>query len=253
MTLKKKLQLGRKAALAWNQTGASYTSEIFARAGFDGVIIDLEHGPFSLETAMHHCQALSGSDATPLARIADDGVSLIKRVLDMGIYGLLVPQIENAEQARGVAAAAKYPPQGIRGVAGSTRAAGFGHNPMEYLSRANDDIFLAIAIESKTACGNLDAILEVEGLDAVFIGPVDLASSLGYLGDPGQPEVREVIQSIEDKVIRSEKYLGTVCSDDALIKEKFHRGYDFLMVISDAVCLSKESRRLLDALRANEG
>lgn len=249
MILKKKLQLGQKAAVAWNQTGACYASEIFARAGFDAVIIDLEHGPFSLESTVHHCQALSCSDATPLARIADDSVSLIKRVLDAGIYGLLVPQIESAEQARGVVAAAKYPPQGIRGVAGSTRAAGFGHEPLKYLSRANEDIFLAVAIESKTACENLDAILEVEGLDAVFLGPMDLASSLGYLGDPGQPKVQEYIRSIENKVIPSKKYLGTVCYDDALIKEKFRRGYDFLMVISDAAYLSKEAHRLLGAIR----
>ena len=249
MVFKKKLQLGQKVVVAWNQTGACYTSEIFARAGFDGVIIDLEHGPFSLETTAHHCQALSGSDATPLARIADDSVSLIKRVLDTGIYGLLVPQIESAEQVRGVVAAAKYPPVGIRGVAHSTRAAGFGHEPVKYLSRANDDIFLAAAIESKTACENLDAILEVEGLDAVFIGPTDLAASLGYLTGPGRPEVQEYIRSIENKVIPSKKYLGTLCFDDTLIKEKFRQGYDFLMVISDATYLSKEAHRLLGAIR----
>ena len=253
MTFKSKLQRGQKAALAWNQTGAAYTSEIFARAGFDGVIIDLEHGPFSLETTMHHCQALSCCDAAPFARIADDSASLIKRVLDTGIHGLLVPQVETAEQARGVVAATKYPPQGIRGVAGSTRAAGFGHRPLDYLSRANDDIFVAVAIESRTACENLDAILEVEGLDAIFIGPADLASSLGYLADPGQPEVQEYIASIEKSVIPSKKYLGTLCYDEAAIPTRFRRGYDFLMVMSDATYLSKEAHRLLGAIRAGSG
>ena len=247
MTFKSKLQRGQKAALAWNQTGSAYTSEIFARAGFDGVIIDLEHGPFSLETTMHHCQALSCCDAAPFARIADDSVSLIKRVLDTGIHGLLVPQVENAEQARGVVAATKYPPQGIRGVAG------FGHRPLEYLSRANDDIFVAVAIESRTACENLDTILEVEGLDAIFIGPADLASSLGYLADPGQPEVQEYIASIEKRVIPSKKYLGTLCYDEAAIPMRFRRGYDFLMVMSDATYLSKEAHRLLGAIRAGGG
>ncbi len=251
MKLKEKLQRGEKACVAWNQTGACYTSEIFARAGFDGVIIDLEHGPFSLETTVHHCQALSCCEATPLARIADDSPSLIKRVLDTGVHGLLIPQIGTAAQARNAVAATKYPPQGMRGVAGSTRAAGFGHEPMKYFTRANEDIFVAVAIETKEGCENIDEILALDGLDAVFIGPVDLASSLGYLGDPSVEEVQRYIRSIESKAIASKKFLGTVCHDDALIREKFAQGYDFLMVMSDAVFLSKEARRLLGAVREN--
>ena len=134
MQLKKTLHQGKPACIAWNQSGSSYISEVYARAGFDGVIIDLEHGPFSLETTAHHCQAMQCSDSTPLARVVSDDAGIIKRVLDTGIYGLLIPQIDTMEQAIEAVSATKYPPQGMRGVAGSTRAAGFGQQSYDLLS-----------------------------------------------------------------------------------------------------------------------
>ncbi len=245
MLVKQKLQQGKQVCIAWNQSGSNYISEIFARAGFDGIIIDLEHGPFSLETTAQHCQAIQCSNATPMARVVDRHTSTIKRVLDTGIYGLLIPHISSVTKAKQAIAATKYPPEGVRGVAGSGRAAGFTHDAIQYFKRANKDIFVALAVETIEGYHALDDILELDGYDAIFIGPADLASSMGYLGDPSVQEVQDIITSIESKVFASKKYLGTVANNDEQITQKFNRGYNFLMLMSDVGCISKEAHRIV--------
>ena len=245
MLIKQKLQQGKQVCVAWNQSGSNYISEIFARANFDGVIIDLEHGPFGLETTIQHCQALQCSDTTPMARSTDGHKSTIKRILDTGVYGLLIPHISNVEEAKQAIAATKYPPEGIRGVAGSHRAAGFTHESLHYFERANEDIFVALAIETTEGYEALDDILQLDGYDAIFIGPADLSSSMGYLNNPSAQEVQNIITSIETKVLSSKKYLGTVANNDEQIIQKFSKGYHYLILMSDIGYISREAHRLI--------
>lgn len=247
--LKDQLARGRQVFWAWNQTGSAYASEIFARAGFDGVIMDLEHGPFSLEALLRHVQAVNIWRKAPLVRVPELNPSLIKRILDTGIYGILVPQVETAEQAALAAASIKYPPEGIRGASVSTRATGFTQNTEAYFRNANREIFVAAAIENVKAVENLPEILAVDGLDAVFIGPLDLACSMGFLHEPKHPDVLACIRKIEEQVFRSNKYLGSVAPDEAVLRERTARGYHFLTVLSDLAVLSRESRKTVDLIR----
>jgi 2-dehydro-3-deoxyglucarate aldolase/4-hydroxy-2-oxoheptanedioate aldolase len=126
---------------------------------------------------------------------------------------------------------------GVRGVAGSPRAAGYTRNTMPYLTSANDEVVVMIAVETMQAVQNLDEILTVEGLDGIFIGPVDLASSMGYLGDPGQPEVQKTIALIESKVLPSDKFLGTLAATWDKAQACFEKGYQWMVLMQDGVAI----------------
>ena len=178
---------------------------------------------------------------------------MIKRILDTGVMGVLVPYVNTREEAEAAVAACKYPPQGVRGVAGSPRAAGYTGNTMPYLSSANNETIVMIAVETLEAVENLDEILEVDGLDGIFIGPVDLASSMGYLGDPGQEEVQEAIRLIEDKVFASEKFLGTLAATWEKANACFERGYQWMVVMQDGATLVRASRQAVSQFRDRYG
>ena len=235
--VKEKLKNGKKTAGAFLQTLSPVSAEILAASGCDWLIVDLEHSPCSYENLQAHLQAMNGSGAVPFTRAPWNDAVAIKRILDTGVMGVLVPYVNTSEEAERAVAACKYPPAGIRGVAGSPRAAGYTRNTREYLESANDEIVVMIAVETMEAVQNLDEILEVEGLDGVFIGPVDLASSMGYLGDPSQSEVQETIALIESKVLPSDKFLGTLAPNWSKARDCFEKGYQWLVLMQDGAAL----------------
>ena len=237
--VKKLLRQGKKTAGAWVQTGSPVTAEIMAQAGFDLIMLDLEHAPGDNMTLVHMCQALGGTDAVPMVRATWNDFVQIKRILDAGAYGVLVPYVNNREEAEAAVRACKYPPEGIRGVAGSPRAAGYGRNKGDYLGRANDELLILTAVETEEAVENLDDILSVPGLDGIFIGPMDLASSLGHFGDPGHSEVQAVIEKIEKKVLEAGKVLSSLCSTWKAVGAMYERGYNMLMLMADGIALSQ--------------
>ena len=237
--LKKKLRNGKKTAGAWVQIASPFTAEILARAGFDWLMIDMEHGPGDIMTLISQLQAINGTDVTPLVRTPWNDFVAIKRILDAGAAGVLVPYINTKSEAEEAVRACKYPPEGIRGVSGSPRAPGYGQESMQYLEVANDEIFIMTAVETPEACENLDEILTIEGLDGIFIGPMDLATSMGYFGNPKQPEVQEAIRVIESKVINSGKVLATTTASWEQADALFQRGYQMLMLMADGVSLGK--------------
>jgi 2-dehydro-3-deoxyglucarate aldolase/4-hydroxy-2-oxoheptanedioate aldolase len=173
----------------------------------------------------------------------------IKRILDAGAQGVLVPYVNSREEAETAVRACKYPVQGIRGVAGSPRAPGYGQNRGNYLQRANDQIFIMIAVETPEAVANLDEILQVEGLDGVFIGPMDLASSMGHFGDPSQTEVQSAILEIETKVLAAGKTLATTTGSWQAALTLFERGYQMLMLMADGVSLAKLAEQKVSQFR----
>ena len=237
--VKQLLKENRKVNAAWVQSANAINAEILAKSGFDVLMIDLEHGPGDIMQLLAQVQAMNGYTAVPFARAMWNDFVHIKKVLDTGVYGVLVPYVNSADEARDAVKAVKYPPFGIRGIAGSPRAAGYGNNPMDYLKSANDEICLFIAIETISAVGKLDEILMIEGIDGIFIGPMDLATNMGYFGDASAPEVQKTILAIEQKVLASGKSLGTVAGswDDA--QAKYERGYRFIVSFSDTVSLGK--------------
>lgn len=237
--VKIKLKNGQKTIGGFLQTLSPVAAEIMSQSGFDWLIVDLEHSPGGFENLQAQLQAMSGSGVVPFARAPWNDMVAIKRILDTGVMGVLVPYVNTREEAEAAVAACKYPPQGVRGVAGSPRAAGFTRNTLPYLRSANEETIVMIAVETLDAVANLDEILTVEGLDGIFIGPVDLASSMGYLGDPGQPEVQQTIALIESKVFASDKFLGTLAGTWEKARDCFEKGYQWMVVMQDGVALLK--------------
>lgn len=237
--VKQKLKNKGKVSAAWLQLASNITAEIMANAGFDVLIIDVEHSPVDYQTILSICQAIKGTKTLPFARAPWNDMVALKRILDCGIMGVSVPYINTKKEAENAVKFCKYPSEGLRGIAGSPRAAGFGMNKGSYLQRANSENLVMAAIETPIGVSNLDEILTVKDLDGIFIGPMDLSSSLGYFGNPAAPEVQEVIKGIEKKVFASDKFLATVAGGFEQAKVLYERGYSLVVMMSDAVDLAK--------------
>jgi 2-dehydro-3-deoxyglucarate aldolase/4-hydroxy-2-oxoheptanedioate aldolase len=245
--VKRLLKNGQVTAGAWLQLTSPMSAELMARAGFDWLIIDMEHAPGDYLNLAAQIQAMGATDCVPFVRAPWNDPVAIKRILDTGAMGVLIPYVNSGEQARQAVAACKYPPDGIRGVAGSPRAAYFGQNSMDYLRDANQEILVIVAVETGEAIDNLDEILATDGLDGIFIGPMDLATSMGHFGDPSHPEVQEAIGLIEKKTISAGKFLGTVGGSWEQARKKYDRGYQLLMLMSDSVDLAKLAGQTMNA------
>jgi 2-dehydro-3-deoxyglucarate aldolase/4-hydroxy-2-oxoheptanedioate aldolase len=237
--LKTKIKAGKKTVGAWVQIASPFTAEILSSAGFDWLMLDMEHGPGDILTLVSQVHAMKGTESVPLVRTPWNDFVAIKRILDAGTQGVLVPYVNTKAEAEQAVKACKYPLEGIRGVAGSPRAPGYGQNLGQYLQRANNEIFIMTAVETPEAVANLEEILQVEGLDGIFIGPMDLASSMGHFGDPSQPDVQEAIHAIESKVLAAGKVLSTTTGTWDSAKILFERGYQMLMLMADGVSLAK--------------
>ncbi|MDY0287205.1 MAG: aldolase/citrate lyase family protein [Sphaerochaeta sp.] len=235
---KSALEQNQKLSGGWLQACSPITAEIMAEAGYDVLMIDLEHAPGDMLTTLSQVQAMKGEKAVPFARATWNDFVLIKRILDTGVYGLLVPYVNSKQEVLNAISAISYPSGGIRGVAGSPRAAHYGNNSMEYLTQANQNIFLMTAVETPEAVKNLDDILSVERLDGIFIGPMDLATSMGHFGNPKAPEVQKVIAQVEEKVLASGKVLASIAGSWEDAKAKYDRGYRLVFFFSDTTSLS---------------
>lgn len=251
--VKEKLKNGEKTCGAWLQAANPFTAEIMAKAGFDWLMIDMEHGPGDIMTLISQLQAIKGYDVIPFARAPWNDFVYIKKMLDAGLYGLLIPYVNTKEDAQNAVLACKYPLEGIRGVAPSPRAPGYGMNSMNYLKTANKEILIMTAVETPEAVKNIDGILEVDGLDGVFIGPMDLATSMGYFCNPTHNMVQETIALIEQKVLASGKILGTVAGSIDVAKKLFDKGYRFVTLMSDTTTLAKIAMETVKNFRAEIG
>src|SRR3972149_459460 len=179
----KKPQIGM-----WSSLPSHIVAEFLAGAGFDWVLLDTEHSPNELPMVQAQLHAMVGGTATPVVRPAWNDMVLIKRYLDVGAQSLLLPYVQNEEEAKNAVRYTRYPPQGVRGVAGSTRSSGYGRIK-DYFKRVHDELCLLVQVETRKAIANLDAIAAAEGVDGIFIGPNDLAADLGHLGNWQHPEV----------------------------------------------------------------
>lgn len=246
---KKILKNGGRVSAGWLQAGSSITAEIFAEAGFDVLFIDLEHGPGDIMTTISQIQAMKGEIATPFTRAPWNDFVQIKKILDAGIMGVLVPYINSKEDAINAVKAVKYPKEGIRGVAGSPRAPHYGNKANDYLLNANNEIFLMAAIETQEAFDNIDEICSVEGVDAIFIGPMDLAAGLGYFGDWNNQKVLDAITIIEEKALKNNKVLASVAPNFASAKIKYDKGYRLVIFSSDTSSLSAYANKEVQAYK----
>jgi len=236
--LKKKLKEGKKVIGGWCQVCSPITAEILAKTGPDFISIDMEHGAGGLETLIGQCQSALYHGVTPIARAPWNDFVMIKRMLDAGVYGLIIPYINSKEEAEAAVKACKYPPEGIRGLAGSTRSAGYGLDGMRYFKPVNDEILIFLQVETMTAVNNLDEILSVPGYDGIFIGPNDLSTSMGYLANPSEPKAQEVIRAVEKKVLEKGKFMATVANSAQDAMPLYERGYNLVIAFSDGATLS---------------
>ncbi len=248
-SIKQVLKAGGKVSAGWLQAASNITAEVMAESGFDVLMIDMEHAPGDIQKLIGQIQATKGEPAVPFVRAPWNDFVQIKKILDAGVYGLLVPYVNNANEAIQAVKAARYPVNGIRGVAGSPRAAHYGNKASDYLKKANEDIFIMIAVETPQAVENLDEILETEGLDGIFIGPMDLATNMGYFADASAEDVKSAIAEIESKVMNSGKILATVSGDMQDAFEKYKRGYSLVVFMSDTTTLGAVAREKVDAFK----
>ncbi|HYL81737.1 MAG TPA: aldolase/citrate lyase family protein, partial [Candidatus Acidoferrum sp.] len=174
----------------------------------------------------------------------------IKRILDSGAYGVMIPYVNTREQAVAAVRACKYPPAGVRGIAGSPRAAGYGRDTAEYLKRANDEILVILQVETPEAIQNLEEIGKVPGVDMLFIGPMDLATSMGHFANPAHPEVQAAIAKVEAKAKALGIPLGTISGSWEQAKGLYDRGYQLITLISDSVLISKAGAEIAAKFRA---
>ena len=246
---KKQLAEGRPLIGLWQALASGYSAEICARQGFDWLLLDAEHSPNDMQTLLWQAQGIAPFACEVITRVPFGEPVVIKQYLDMGLHTLLVPMVETAEQAEALVRACRYPPHGIRGVSSATsRGADFGVNT-RYLHEANDLVTLIVQIESVRGIENVDAIAAVEGIDAVFIGPSDLAASMGLLGQPLHADVAEAIETARAALERAGKPIGIFALNADHARACMAKGFRFLSVGTDIGFLIEGARRILGEVR----
>ncbi|MGE0338518.1 MAG: HpcH/HpaI aldolase/citrate lyase family protein [Xanthobacteraceae bacterium] len=241
-----KLQIG-----LWNSLCSNIVTEIVCYSGFDWLLLDTEHSPNELPAVMAQLQSVQRGTATPIVRPAWNDTVLIKRLLDIGAQSILVPFVQNAEEAKRAVAATRYPPEGIRGITGSGRASRYGRTK-DYLKKANSEICLLVQTETRESLEQLEAIASVEGVDGVFVGPADLSASFGYIGNPQHPEVQKAIEDVAKRLKKLGKPAGILTPVIEEAQRYIEWGYTFVAVGSDLGLLAKGADTLAAHFKQNK-
>jgi 4-hydroxy-2-oxoheptanedioate aldolase len=242
-TFKQALQNRQPQIGLWVSMANSFSTEICAGAGFDWLLIDGEHAPNDLRSILGQLQTIAAYDSQPVCRIPVGDTALIKQYLDLGVQSLLVPMVDTADQAAALVQACRYPPDGVRGMAGA-RASRWGRLP-RYALEANAQICLLVQAETRLALSNLDAILATDGIDGVFIGPADLSASMGHVGNPMHPDVQAAIEDAIRRIGRAGKAPGILTADVDLARHYLSLGALFVAVGLDTQILVRGTSTLL--------
>jgi 4-hydroxy-2-oxoheptanedioate aldolase len=240
---KRGLAEGRQQIGLWCTLSSAFAAEVVAGAGFDWLLLDTEHSPGDVLTVLAQLQALSGHQVSVVVRPAANDAVLIKRFLDIGAQTLLIPYVQNADEARAAVAAVRYPPAGIRGVSALTRATQFGR-VKDYIAQADAEICLLVQVESQAALDQIEAIAEVEGVDGIFVGPGDLAASLGHKGKPAHPEVLAAIEDALKRIRACNKPAGILTADIGFAQTCMALGSTFIAVGLDVGILARGAEAL---------
>ncbi|MFT0547546.1 HpcH/HpaI aldolase family protein [Allopusillimonas ginsengisoli] len=233
----------------WCSLASNVTAEVVAGAGFDWLLIDVEHSPNDLRSVLSQLQAVAAYPVEPIVRPPCADVVLIKQYLDIGVRSLLLPNIESAEQARAMVAATRYAMQGMRGVSVSSRANNYGR-VTGYHQQAHDNICLVLQIESPQAVSQAQAIAEVDGVDALFVGPSDLSASMGLLLQPRRSEVQAAIAAVRDSAEKAGKPVGILAPDAEDARRYLEMGYTMVGLGSDLGLLARSADTLAQRFKA---
>ena len=242
---KQALAEGRLQIGLWSTLGSTVGAEILGDSGFDWLLLDTEHSPNELPDLLAQMQALGRSETAPVVRPAWNDTVLIKRILDIGAQSVLLPYVQNAAEAARAVAATRYPPAGVRGVTGSGRAARYGR-VRDYARRAHEELCVLVQVETRQALDALEEIAGVAGVDGVFIGPADLAASMGFVGQPGHAEVQAAIRDAVERLKAAGRPAGILTASPDEARRYIDWGFAFVAVGIDLLLLARGA----DALRA---
>jgi 2-keto-3-deoxy-L-rhamnonate aldolase RhmA len=236
----------------WIMSASPLVAEAMGAAGFDWGVIDMEHAPLDIMGVVHLLQAVGNTRMVPVVRVPWNDAVTVKRVLDAGATTVLFPFVQNADEARQAVAATRYPPDGMRGMAGMSRASRFGTTP-NYLKTANQHMGVIVQLETAQALDQIDAIARVEGVDAVFIGPSDLSGSMGHVGEASHPAVMEAMAEAARRCRALGKPIGTLAGTPDLAVRYRAMGFCYVAVSADLGLLMRGAQDVLRALRTQEG
>ena len=228
----------------WTALGDPYTTEICAGSGVDWLLLDLEHAPNDIRSTLRQLQAAAAYPVHVLVRPPTGDPVIIKQLLDIGATDLIVPMVEDADQARRLVEATRYPPEGIRGVGSALARASAWNRNTDYLTTASDTLSLTVQVESAAGLTALDDIAATEGVDAVYIGPADLAASLGHLGRPEHPSVVATIEEAIRAVRQAGKAAGVNAFNPTVADRYIAAGATFVTVGADVTILARGAEEL---------
>ena len=248
--LKAALAAGQTQIGLWQNLASPVTAEISAHAGFDWLLFDAEHGPNTITTLLAQLQAVAGSPAVPVVRPPVGRDWVVKQMLDLGVQSFLIPMVDTAEEARAAVAMLRYPPEGVRGVGGAVaRASAYNAIP-DYTETANAQICTIVQAESRTALDNLDAILGVEGVDGVFIGPADLAADLSRAGPVDAAALEARIDDAIRRVAKRGKAAGIIAFESDRARHYLSLGAKLVAVGADVTLFAGSVRSLASSFHS---
>jgi len=245
---KRALASGQQQIGLWMSLASPSATEVAAGAGFDWLLLDMEHAPNELPDIAHNLRAAEGGTAEPVVRVPWNEAVIVKRLLDIGARTLLFPFVQSAEEARRAVAATRYPPQGIRGFAGTTRANRYGR-VAGYAQKAAEEICVLVQCETRKAVADIAAIAAVDGIDGIFIGPSDLAADMGHLGNTQHAEVQAAILDAGKRIKAAGKAPGFLSVREDETRRVLDGGFLFVAVNTDVAILARQSEALVRSFK----
>ncbi len=236
---------------SWVMSASPLVAEGMGCAGFDWAVVDMEHTPLDMMEVIHLLQAIAGTPMLPITRVPWNDTVLVKRVLDAGAQTLMFPFVQTVEEAKKAVAAAKYPPQGVRGMAAMSRGSRFG-TVKDYFKVANEAVSVIVQIETPEAMSSMQDIASVQGVDSVFIGPGDLSGAMGHVGDLMHPEVVELMAKGVKACHVAGKPVGTVGGTPEAVATYRSAGFDYIGVASDLGLMMRNCAAVLSSIRQQD-
>ena len=247
-TFTRALKQGDKQVGLWVTLSSPFAAEVTAPAGYDWALIDMEHSPNEYASVRGQLQVFANTTTTAIVRPEWNDTVIVKRLLDLGAPGLLFPMVQTVEEAKKAVAATRYPPHGVRGVSGSTRANKFGRIA-DYMARVEEETTVLIQLETAAAVGRAVEIGAVDGVSGVFFSPADIAADIGMLGQPMHKDVWALIKPAAQALIAKGVPVGTLVIDTDFAAELLREGFTFVACASDAGLLAKASDAALAAVK----
>ncbi|WP_316862884.1 aldolase/citrate lyase family protein [uncultured Cohaesibacter sp.] len=245
---KEAITKGEKQYGLWIGLTSNLATEIIGAIGYDWLVIDAEHAPNEMTTLVPQLQALRGSHSEPVVRATWNDTVLIKRFMDIGFRTILVPYVQNEDEAAAAVAAMRYPPEGVRGVATVQRSSSYGADA-SYLTTANDRVCTLVQVETGNAVDRIEKICDVKNLGGVFIGPADLSASMDHLGNPGHPDVQSAMKHCADVCKSKGIPIGTLAPVSADAKRYLEWGYTFVALGAESAMMRAGAQAKLDEFR----